>query len=104
MDQMELRGNRLVVRLPAELDHHHTESIRREADRLVTEHPVDELEFDFSETVFMDSAGIGMLIGRYKVMHAIGGTVRISHMDGQIRRILSLSGVGKHIQLEEEAV
>lgn len=104
MDWMELRGNRLVVRLPAELDHHHTEVIRLEVDRLVTEHPVDELEFDFSETVFMDSAGIGMLIGRYKVMHALGGTVRVIHMDGQIRRILSLSGVGKLIHLEEEAV
>ena len=104
MDWMELRGNRLVVRLPAELDHHHTEVIRLEVDRLVTEHPVDELEFDFSETVFMDSAGIGMLIGRYKVMHALGGPVRVIHMDGQIRRILSLSGVGKLIHLEEEAV
>ena len=49
-------------------------------------------------------AGIGMLIGRYKVMHALGGTVRVIHMDGQIRRILSLSGVGKLIHLEEEAV
>lgn len=104
MSQMEVRGNRLVVHLPAEVDHHCTEEIRLEVDRLVTEEPIDELEFDFSGTVFMDSAGVGMLIGRHKVMRALGGTVRVSHMDGQIRRILSLSGIGKFIQLEEETV
>ena len=105
MEWMEVRGSRLVVSLPPELDHHYTEEIRMEIDHMVSSQPVDEVEFDFSRTVFMDSAGIGMLIGRYKVMKALNGRIRLSHMNGQIRRILSLSGIQKYIQLDwEEAV
>ena len=104
MEQMEVRGSRLVVSLPSELDHHYTEEIRTEIDQMVSELPVDEVEFDFTRTVFMDSAGIGMLIGRYKIMKALNGRILLSHMNGQIRRILSLSGIQRYIQLEEEAV
>ena len=105
MEWMEVKGNRLVVSLPPELDHHYTEEIRTEVDRMVSRQPVDEVEVDFTRTVFMDSAGIGMLIGRYKVMKALSGSIRLSHMNGQIRRILSLSGIQRYIQLDgEEAV
>lgn len=105
MEWMEVRGSRLVVSLPPELDHHYTEEIRTEVDRMVSVQPVDEVEFDFSRTVFMDSAGIGMLIGRYKVMKALNGRILLSHMNGQIQRILSLSGIQRYIQLDgEEAV
>lgn len=102
MDMLEVRGHRLVVRLPEELDHHHTETIRLGIDQIVSNRPVEEVEFDFSRTVFMDSAGIGMLIGRYKIMKALGGGIRLSHMNRQIQRILSLSGVLKFMKLERE--
>ena len=57
-------GARLVVRLPQEVDHHKTESIRIQVDQMIRKEPVTEVEFDFSRTMFMDSAGIGLLIGR----------------------------------------
>ena len=47
----------------------------------------------------MDSAGIGMLLGRYKVMRALNGRIMVSHIDRQIRRILSMSGIQKFIQM-----
>ncbi|MCI8586649.1 MAG: anti-sigma factor antagonist [Lachnospiraceae bacterium] len=102
MDMLEVRGHCLVVHLPEELDHHRTEEIRREIDRIVSSRPVEEVEFDFSRTAFMDSAGIGMLIGRYKIMKALNGGIRLSHMNRQIQRILSLSGVLKYMKLERE--
>ena len=102
MGILELSGCRLIVRLPAELDHHTTEDIRKEIDQRIEEYPVSELEFDFSQTMFMDSAGIGMIIGRYKLMRALSGRVITSHMSGQIGRILSLSGIQKYIHLEKE--
>ena len=71
MDMLERKGVRLVVYLPMELDHHYTEEIRREVDQVIREEPICELEFDFSRTIFMDSAGIGMLLGRYKIMKAL---------------------------------
>ncbi|MDO4260985.1 MAG: STAS domain-containing protein [Eubacteriales bacterium] len=102
MTMLQRQGGRVVVRLPEEVDHHHTEEIRRQVDRIVREEPVTEVEFDFSETAFMDSAGIGMLIGRHQIMRAVGGRVTVSHMRSQIRRILELSGIQKYISLGEE--
>ncbi|MDE6959752.1 MAG: anti-sigma factor antagonist [Lachnospiraceae bacterium] len=102
MDMLELKENRLVVRLPEELDHHRTEEIRCRIDQTVKSKPVDEVEFDFSRTAFMDSAGIGMLIGRYKIMKVLGGRICLTHMNRQIQRILSLSGIQKFMQLERE--
>lgn len=102
MDMLELKGKRLVVHLPAELDHHYTEELRREIDDVVREEPVTELEFDFSRTIFMDSAGIGMILGRYKLMNALDGRVITSHMSGQIGRILSLSGIQRYVHLVKE--
>lgn len=104
MDMLEQKGARLIVHLPAELDHHYTEEIRKEIDLWVREEPISELEFDFSGTVFMDSAGIGMILGRYKLMQALDGRIFASHMSGQICRILSLSGIQNHISLEKEEV
>lgn len=99
MDMLEQKGRRLIVRLPSEVDHHHTEEIRVRIDALVEREPIDEIEFDFSRTEFMDSAGIGMLLGRYKIMRALNGQITVSHMNGQIQRILSMSGIRKLIPL-----
>mgnify|MGYP003297883605 CR=1 FL=1 len=58
--------------------------------------------FDFADTNFMDSSGIGLLMGRYKLMRALGGTVRIVHAGERIQKILMLSGIHKIIQIEKE--
>lgn len=102
MDTLEMKGIRLVIHLPAELDHHVTEELRKKIDRMIQEEPISELEFDFGRTLFMDSAGIGMIIGRYKMMQALDGRIIASHMSGQIRRVLALSGIQKYIRLDKE--
>lgn len=102
METLELQGNRLVVHLPSELDHHCTEELRREIDMAIQREPIQELEFDFSKTIFMDSAGIGIIIGRYKLMQALDGKVITSNMSRQIQRVLALSGIQNYIPLYEE--
>lgn len=106
MNMLESNGTRLIVHLPVELDHHYTEEIRKEVDTKIQAEPIQRLEFDFSRTVFMDSAGIGMILGRYKIMRALDGQVVLKHMNRQVRRVLTLSGIQKVIPLdkEEEAV
>lgn len=101
MNRLQKQGQRLIVHLPVELDHHYTEELRKEIDMVVREEPVSELEFDFSRTMFMDSAGIGMILGRYRIMEALDGQVITSHMSGQIYRILKLSGIQRYIHLEK---
>lgn len=101
--RLQRSGNILQVKVPAEVDHCFTDALREEIDRRVQTEDIKILEFDFSETEFMDSSGIGLLMGRYKLVRALGGMVRISHAGERIRKILMLSGIHKIIQIERES-
>ena len=102
MEMLEQKGRRLVVHLPSEVDHHHTEAIRAAVDHESRIQPVEELEFDFAGTLFMDSAGIGLLVGRYQIMQAFHGRVFVSHVNERIDRMMELSGIENYIRLEKE--
>ena len=80
-------GPVLIIGLPEEVDDHVCNGIREETDRYISAGKVQKLIFDFSKTGFMDSSGIGILLGRYKRMHHMGGE------DAKIRRLLRISGV-----------
>ena len=69
-------GPVLIIGLPEEVDDHVCNGIREETDRYISAGKVQKLIFDFSKTGFMDSSGIGILLGRYKRMHHMGGEVR----------------------------
>lgn len=100
--RMEKQGSRLVVRLPKELDHHEATVIREEADRYLEAGSLSEILFDFSETEFMDSSGIGMLMGRYRMIHLMGGRVFARHLHKQVYRIFQMSGLEKIIEIIQE--
>lgn len=91
----EAKGQVLVIHLPKELDHHNSRDLRYETDLLLAENYVSKIVFDFSRTVFMDSAGIGILLNRYKQMQRSGGSVAIYGAKAQIMRILTIGGVTK---------
>ena len=57
--------------------------------------------FDFSRVTFMDSAGIGMIIGRYKMMKLIGGSLEIENVNESSKKILEMSGILKIIPISE---
>ena len=90
----------LILRMPRELDHHQAEILKEEADELIKNYPVRSLVFDFTDTQFMDSSGIGVIIGRCKNVRFSGGYVRAVHLNGQIQRIFQLSGLRKIIEVE----
>ena len=91
----EARGQVLVIHLPKELDHHNCRDLKVETDLLLAENYVTKIVFDFSETRFMDSSGIGVLLNRYKQMERSSGKVAICGAGTQILRVLSIGGVGK---------
>ena len=99
---MKVENRSLRIRVPAELDHHSAAQICAQADELVRTQDIREIVFDFSRTVFCDSSGVGMLMGRYKMMQALGGTVKAVRVQGRVERILMLSGVMKVIPVEGE--
>lgn len=93
--------NCLCVRMPKEIDHHNAGDISENADYLLCHEDVNSIVFDFEETEFMDSSGIGILVGRYKKISFFGGKVYIIHASTQIRKIIHMSGLQKIIHVVE---
>ncbi len=89
----EKKRGELVVRLTGELDHAVAERIRRELDQMIDDPKVKRLVFDLRGLSFMDSSGIGMILGRYKLMVKRGGTVAIKCDKGHIDRIFEMAGI-----------
>ena len=91
--------NYLCIRMPKEVDHHGAAGIRDNADRLLLNEQVRNIVFDFENTSFMDSSGIGIIIGRYRKISSFGGKVYAIHADDRIQRILRASGMTSIIEV-----
>ncbi len=83
------------MHLPQEIDHHSSKEIRERTEAYLQQGGIRQIVFDFSRTSFMDSSGIGAILGRYKRMREIGGRVAVCNTDERIRRILRISGVDR---------
>ena len=93
--------NCLMVRLPKEIDHHEAGMIGEKADRFLMQEDVCNVVFDFENTRFMDSSGIGVIMGRYRKIACFGGKVYAIHTDSQIQRIFKISGLHKIVEVLE---
>lgn len=91
----------LTVAPQGELDHCMAERIRNTIDATVLKTDAKVVVFDLSEVGFMDSFGIGMMIGRYKFMKRRGGGVRVRGMRQPVERVFRMSGLGQIIKNEE---
>ncbi|HHW68232.1 MAG: hypothetical protein PWP07_1093 [Epulopiscium sp.] len=102
-----MKKGSLIVRISGEIDHHTSEDIREKLDREYQRQNAKNIIFDFSDIQFMDSSGIGVIMGRYKNVKERGGQVGIFNVQPQIDRIFQLSGLYKiinHYQSLDEAV
>ena len=90
MEDFQIIDNCLMVRMPEEVDHHRASYICEGADRLLVRENVENVVFDFEDTRFMDSSGIGILLNRYKQMAASRGTVTYYGAGPRILRILEM--------------
>lgn len=89
--------NLLVEFLYTELDHHIAEEVREEIDAIIAQHNIKNIVFDFKNMRFMDSSGIGVVIGRYKKIANDGGKVAVVNVGTQVKKIFDLSGMNKII-------
>ena len=89
----------LILEITEEIDHHTTEKIRRRADYEIERYSPRKTIFDFDKVTFMDSAGIGMLIGRYKLVRMLGGTIEMIHVKPSIKKIFEMCGIPKIIKV-----
>lgn len=83
----------MIVELFGELDHHEAAKTRLEIDSAMDNYTARDLVLDFSKVTFMDSSGIGVILGRYRRLSSRGDTLVISSCSKQIRNILNLAGV-----------
>lgn len=100
--EYQVQENCLTIFLPQEVDHHNAEEMRKNADFLIERNHIKYVIFDFSDTDFMDSSGIGVIMGRYKVICLIGGEIWAVHANARIKKILTMSGVTKIMRIYEE--
>ena len=101
----------LVLKITDEIDDHNVQNIRRKADYEMERYMPKRVVFDFDSVTFMDSAGIGMVIGRYKQTALLGGKMELANLTDSVRKIFQMSGVLKLIpevklieEEEEEAI
>ncbi len=88
----------LIVGISGELDHHSSEAIRIKIDNKIDELGIMNLIIDFSDVNFMDSSGIGVIIGRYRRIAEFGGELLIVNLKPQIRKVFELGGLFKIIK------
>ena len=89
----------LVMKIDGEIDHRYATRIRREADRKIVTYPEKPFIIDLSSVSFMDSSGIGVIIGRYKLVKSFGSEVLIVSQNEAIGKILDMSGIKKIIKI-----
>lgn len=89
------KHRQITAQIMGELDHHTAKYIRGDIDIAIKENNPQRLIIDFSNVTFMDSSGIGLVMGRYKIMSELSGTVMIANPPPYIRRVMQLSGIDK---------
>jgi len=99
MEDFQIIENYLMVRLPEEVDHHRADDICRKADKYLLQENVENIVFDFEDTRFMDSSGIGIIMGRYKKISCFGGKVYAIHVDRKVERMFRMAGLNKIVEV-----
>lgn len=88
-----------VAKLSGEIDHHNALDLRRELDRYIISAQPGTLRMDFRGVTFMDSSGVGLIMGRSKLMKECGGKLEVSGPQPYIRRVLKLSGIDRIVRI-----
>lgn len=96
--EIEPVGNSLVVKLYGEIDQHCVGEIRNDIDRLISLRNPAVLIMDLGGVELMDSSGLGLIMGRYKIMAARGGQVRLIRPKPHVDKVLELAGIKKILE------
>ena len=96
------KDKRLIFEIEEDIDECCVQKISRRIDNEIQRYMPKEVIFDFSNVSFMDSAGIGLIIGRYKLINMIGGELKIANVNTQIQKIFEMSGLLRLIPVEQK--
>lgn len=91
---------RLTISLSGEIDHHNAAALRLEADEAIQSTLAPNIRLDFGEVTFMDSSGIGFVLGRYKIAESFGANVEVVNLSGRLYSMMKLAGLEKLVTLK----
>ena len=89
----------LIFKITEEIDDHSVQKIRRRADYEIERYMPKKVVFDFNCVTFMDSAGIGLIIGRYKFANLLGAKLEVANLTQSVKKIFEMSGILKLIPI-----
>ena len=97
---LEVKGSVLCIRLEGELDHHSAEALREKATEAIEKNAVKHIVLNLEGLSFMDSSGLGVILGRYKQIKQVQGEMYVCSISPFVRRLFEMSGLFKIIQEE----
>lgn len=97
---LQTQEKTLIAVLSGEIDHHCARPMRAEIDEKIEQCQPAILVLDFADVTFMDSSGIGLIMGRHRCMEEIGGEVVIRNPPPHIRRVMRISGMERIAQIQ----
>ena len=100
--EYQIQGSYVIIKAGRELDHHRAEHIREIIKEISYKRTIKNIIFDFSDTTFMDSSGVGMIISRYRDLSMAGGTVLAAGLCPAVEKLFYVSGLHKIIRIYPE--
>jgi stage II sporulation protein AA (anti-sigma F factor antagonist) len=97
---LEVKNDVLCIRLTGELDHHTAEDLRELATNAIEKHNIRHILLNLEHLSFMDSSGLGVILGRYKQIKQLHGEMVVCAISPAIQRLFDMSGLFKIIRLE----
>ncbi len=97
---IDTEENTLIAHIQGELDHHNAAEIRQDIDFAADKHHPEKLVLDFDDVTFMDSSGIGLVMGRYKLLKPLGAKIHIVNTSNQIKKVMKLAGLDRLASIE----
>ncbi|KAA6451600.1 anti-sigma F factor antagonist [Bacillus swezeyi] len=91
----------LCVRLTGELDHHTAETLRKQVSDYLEQYDICHIVLNLEDLSFMDSSGLGVVLGRYKEIKQLGGEMIVCAISPAVKRLFDMSGLFKIIRLEQ---
>ncbi|WP_339844522.1 anti-sigma F factor antagonist [Paenibacillus sp. FSL W7-1088] len=99
--EMEHHRGILIVRLSGELDHHTADMVRMQMDEAIQRRQCEHLVLSLKDLQFMDSSGLGVILGRYKLIKNKGGKMVVCDVNPPVYRLLEMSGLFKIMPIYE---
>lgn len=98
--ELEIKQDVLCIRLSGELDHHTADELRKQATAAIERNDIHHIVLNLEQLIFMDSSGLGVILGRYKQIKQVHGEMVVCAISPAIQRLFDLSGLFKIIKLE----